>query len=141
MRIRHHFLFYCCTNPSLLHCFLLPFFSWLRRSSDIAATYGKWRAKNKLPALRGSGNVATISGEKAKIRQIIENRGEEPLPEMKRGGMVYPGRQSAPQPRQNGRGARSSAAPTAGIEAQPLPETKRAGNKRASRRPDFFASP
>ena len=98
--------------------------------------------KNKLPVLRGSGNVATISGEKAKIRQILENRGEEPLPEMKRGGMIYPGRQPAPQPRQNGRAAaRGRAAPTTVSEAQPLPETKRAGNKRAIRRPDFFASP
>jgi hypothetical protein len=61
------------------------------RTGDLAEALVKWRAKEKMPALKGTGAVATISGAKGQIRRIISERGWDPLPEMKRYGIVSPG--------------------------------------------------
>lgn len=58
------------------------------KSSELGNAFGRWRKKQGLPQLRGSGNVATISAAKGQVRRIVSDRGLAPLPEMTRSGMM-----------------------------------------------------
>ena len=104
------------------------------RSSDLASALVKWRPKNGLPVLKGtfrSGPVATISGYRGQIRRIVAERGLDPLPEMTRSGMKYPGRE---------RGDVDDEDEDTNNLHENVQVNRREG-KRRSRRPDFFGSP
>ena len=112
----------------------LIFFSLsFNRTNDLAEQLVKWRKRKKLPALRGTGAAATISGAKGLIRQIVMEKGLDPYPEMKRGGMVHPGRSDTQGDNTvedgNSRSSKENRLETPGREG-----------KRQRRRPEFFGT-
>ena len=81
-----------------------------------------------MPALKGSGAVATISSNKGHIRRIISTRGLDPLPEMTRTGLSCPGDDNA-----------NDGSDDSDSTAQENEQTPGRDGRRSIRKPDYFA--
>lgn len=82
-----------------------------------------------MPALKGSGAVATISAAKTQVRRVVSERGWDPLPEMTRSGKLV-------RPGDEGGGGDKDASSSSTSNNEQQQTTPRREGKRRSRPPD-----